>query len=134
MILRNDPKTIWKRKNVQGTQVHEIVLTADVHGQVAFKNLTTFDIFELTEDQFFEMLQAGVKYFGKEITINDKIPPCPFCGQTMFDIHTRRGGLFHKVCTNCGLAGPFSASASGAERLWAEWFDKHNLMVIANER
>lgn len=111
-ILRDDPKTLWKRRNDQ-SQNHEIVLTTDINDRVTFKNLCSFWMFDLTEDQFFEMCQAGAEHFCKQITIEDLPISCPLCQGKTYQRNNHSN--FQRICTRCHLAGPLSDSTEEAD-------------------
>ena len=116
MIMREQPKVIWKKNFIRLIQKDK---------NLVIENERQPFVVELTEDQFFEMFQAGAEFFGKQAAFEDIIPPCPGCGHNIFDYRLSDDHYYYqKFCRTCGLSGQWAGSEQEADHSWQMFFEK----------
>jgi hypothetical protein len=118
MIMRDHQNIIWNRKPDPG-QSHVIRLVSgqndqeiEIHSFSLEAGIRT----QMTEDQFFDMVQAGAKHFGKKINVEDAPILCPACNsETDVIVRGNHEFQYRRICKSCFLSSNYCDTPEKAD-------------------
>lgn len=115
-IYRDEAKILWTRKNDENNH-QRITLEAHNDFQVALHNLSDGGATLFSQEQFYEMVEAGAKHFGKQVTFEDLSIYCPVCQALSRSVST--GNFYYRRCDSCGFNSPLVNTPEKADRFFA---------------